>query len=182
MSGGRSIALVSRTRGVLATLVFAVAVAIAATPAHALAAGEEILSPATVVERGRELDGTEVLVSGEALGETLHAGTGHRWVNVTQDGTGVGLWIENDLAERIEFFGKHGVRGDTVTARGVVNVACEQHAGEFDIHVSEIVALETGEHVPEPIGWWKLGVGLAGILVGYAEYRLYVRRRERLHS
>jgi len=170
-----------RVRLVASTaVVFALTVAWALSDVPSCLAEAAPLTPAEVVERGRELDGTQIDVTGEVLGEDLYAGKAHRWVNVAGGGTAVGLWVEQGLVEQIEHFGKYGVQGDTLTVRGTLNVACTQHGGEFDVHVSEVTSLEPGEVREQGVSWWKLGVGLAGIAIGFVEYRFYRRRRERL--
>ena len=61
-------------------------------PVSVLAA-EEPLTPGDVVERAGVFDGASVDMQGEAIGESLRAGTDHRWVNVLGGGAAVGVYL-----------------------------------------------------------------------------------------
>jgi hypothetical protein len=146
--------------------------------APAAHAQDKVLSPAEVVNRGREFTGQEIVVRGEAIGEALRADGDHHWVNILGGGVALGLFVPDELAAQAERFGKYGVVGDTITVRGTVNVACAQHHGEFDVHVTELVLREAGGDRVQKPDWWKAALGAVGLALGVFEYRVYRRRRE----
>jgi hypothetical protein len=132
------------------------------------------------VRDSQQLDGTEVVLVGEAIGEALRAGSGGRWVNLLGGGAGVGVVMSDDDADSIERFGDHNGTGDTVQVSGVMNRACSEHGGELDVHAAEVEFVSRGtetENVPDR---WKLTLGLALALVAVVEYRLYRFLREHL--
>ncbi len=152
---------------------------VAPSPATAAAFTGPVLSPAEVVEIDRSRDGSVVTVEGEAVGEHLRAVGGGRWVNLLGDDVGLGVWVTDEMAEQITYFGDYRHDGDIVRVTGPVNVACAVHGGEFDVHADrfEIVAVgAVREHEIEPM---KGVVGVTGIVVGFLLWRLYGRRRDR---
>lgn len=160
-----------------ATLLLAVLLAFC-SPASAIAA-EEPLTPGDIIEDAHVYDGASVEMQGEAIGESLRADADHKWVNVLGGGMALGVYMPNDMAKEIERYGDYRTFGDTVAVRGLVNVSCPQHGGEFDMHAEELVIVESGGPRDNPTHPWKLAAGLGLLVVGAVEYRLYRVRRNR---
>jgi hypothetical protein len=139
----------------------------------------EAMSPAEVVAIDRALDGSVVIVEGEAIGEHLRARGGGRWVNILGDEVGLGIWVTDAMAEGIEYFGDHRHDGDIVRVVGVVNIACDEHAGEFDVHAESFTTIASGGPREMEIQPVKGLVGAAGMVVAFFLWQLYRRRRER---
>jgi hypothetical protein len=138
-----------------------------------LAAGaaelQDVYSPAEVVDIDRELDGSTIVVEGEAVGDVLRTMGGGSWVNVLGDEVGLGVWFSDDeMVEQIEYLGNFHQDGDMVQVTGVVNVTCPQHGGEFDLHAEELEILESGQpREQEPV--YELAiVGAVGVVIGGA--------------
>lgn len=155
-------------------ILIAVLAAVSLAPLSAYA-----LSAAELVDDGIALDGTIVTLTGEAIGEDLRADAEHRWINLRSDETAVGIYITNDDADAVQVYGSYKTTGDIMSASGTLNVACDQHAGEFDVHVDRIERLEPGRPIEHQPQWWKAVVGLIAAGVGYAEWRLLGRLRDR---
>ncbi|PKQ30054.1 MAG: hypothetical protein CVT60_02220 [Actinobacteria bacterium HGW-Actinobacteria-10] len=153
----------------------AIAIVIALTPAGAAYA----LTAAEIVDDGIALDGTSVTLTGEAIGEDLRADADHRWINLRSDGTGVGVYITNDDANVIETFGSSKSTGDIITVIGKLNVACDTHAGEFDIHADRIELTQPGQAIDNKPEWWKAVLGLLAAGFGFVEWRLLGKLRNR---
>jgi hypothetical protein len=139
----------------------------------------EAMSPAEVVAIDRALDGSVVIVEGEAIGEHLRARGGGRWVNILGDEVGLGIWVTEEMAEGIQYFGDHRNDGDIVRVVGVVNIACDEHAGEFDVHAESFTTIASGGPREMEIQPVKGLVGAAGMVVAFFLWQLYRRRRER---
>ena len=139
----------------------------------------DVMSPQDVVTIDRDLDGSIVTVEGEVVGEHLRAAGGGRWVNIVGEGVGLGIWVTEEMAERIENFGGYRRTGDTVRVVGVVNIACEQHAGEFDVHAESFEIVSRGGPRETEIDLVRGAVGVAGMAVALVLWHLYRRRRER---
>jgi len=155
-----------------------IAGALCALPTAA-AAASDTLSPAEVVEIDRDLNGTVIEFEGEAIGEALHADATHKWVNVLGDGMAVGVYVASDSADLVGTFGDHRHDGDIVRVSGTINVACDEHAGEFDVHAERFEIISQGEVRETPIQPWKAVVGLLGVAVFLVEWRFYGRLKER---
>lgn len=159
-----------------------VAMLIAAVLIAPLSAGADEaieLSTAELVVIDRSLNGALVRITGEAIGEDLHADKQHRWVNVLGDSTAIGVYVTNESAEQVDVYGDHTHRGDTVEVVGIVNIACDQHGGEFDVHAEEFAVVNEGETVPRPVAPWKGIAGVAAMAVALVELRYLRHRRER---
>ncbi len=166
-------------RRFLACIALSVAVlALGAAPLFASFA-DEPLSPAEVVDIDRALDGIELTVEGEAIGEHLRALGGGRWVNLLGDEVGLGIWVTDEMAARIENFGDYRQNGDFVRVVGTVNIACDQHGGEFDVHAASLEIVSRGDARPQNIQPIKGVVGIAGLIVAFGLWRLYQSRRDR---
>lgn len=137
------------------------------------------LTAAEIVEDGIALDGTSVTLTGEAIGEDIRADADHRWVNLRSDGTGVGVYLTNTQAEIIKIYGTGKHLGDTITAIGTLNVACDTHAGEFDVHADRIELTRPGRPIENGPEWWKAVVGLLAAGIGVVEWRLLGKLRDR---
>jgi len=134
--------------------------------AHAATVGEA-LSPAEVVVLSRGMDGSVIVVEGEAVGDVLRTVGGGHWVNVLGDEVGLGIWMDDEeMLEKITHLGSYKQNGDIIRVRGTVNMTCAQHGGEFDLHAESVEVLSQGHprtHAPR----LELGlVGLAGIIIG----------------
>ena len=167
-----------RVRGIRLMLATIVLAWLSATPAPA-ALPEGVMTPAEVVVIDRSLDGSVVDLQGEAIGERIRAHGGGWWINVLGDGTAIGVWADDELAEVVDMFGTYQQNGDTVRVTGVVNVACDQHGGEFDVHASSIAVVEPGGPRDNPVHLWKGAVGLAGLVLALVLWQAHRRRRER---
>ncbi len=145
----------------------------------ALAFADDAMTPAALVIIDRERDGTRVTIEGEAIGEDLHADSRNRWVNILGGGTAVGVFMLNQDAGIIGSYGGYAQSGDVLRVTGVVNVACAQHAGEFDVHAEQVEIVSRGSattRTPEP---WKGVVGIVGVLVFIAQTRWFRYRATR---
>jgi hypothetical protein len=159
-----------------ATLVVAGVLAGAVAPEAALAAW---ISPADVVADVSELDGQTVTMVGEAIGDEMRADADSVWINVLGDGTAVGVYVLGKDAAAVETLGDYDRTGDRVSVRGVVNLACEQHGGDLDVHAVEAIeVLATSEPIERYVPVWE-GV-LGGVLIIAAGFLFRAYRGRRL--
>ncbi len=156
----------------------AILLALLIAPAQALALTADDVFEVNVpglIEIDRLLDGTMVSFSGEAIGEDLRADATHRWVNVLEDGMAVGVYVTNEQAAQIETYGDHGHRGATVRVVGQVNIACEQHGGEFDVHAAQFEVLDAGGLIERPVTPLKAVAAGIALTIAMLEAHLYRR-------
>ncbi len=158
-------------------LIACISLMLTATPVFAVEPA--LMTPDEIVFIDRARDGTMVLLSGEAIGEDLHADSSHRWVNVLGDSLAVGVYMTNDEAARITTYGDHTHEGARVEVFGMLNIGCDQHGGEFDVHAEQVSVLIEGQPTERPIAPWKGVAAAAFFVVGLVEWRLLRHLRER---
>ena len=163
----------------IAETLLVVVVCLALAPAVAGAAEGRLLSPADVVAIDRARDGDVIRLSGEAIGEDLRAGATHRWVNVLREGVAIGVWMTDADAAKVDAYGDHHHSGDFLEVVGTVNIGCEQHGGEFDVHAESVKVLLEGAPTPRPIAPWKGIVTLVAVTLAIVEVRLYKKYSDR---
>ena len=126
--------------------------------------------------------GAYVTFQGEVVGDLLDGDDAdHKWINIDEDDSVIGVYIEADQAEGIVNYGRYGVTGDTVTVTGVYHPACtEGHSGELDVHADSVEVLtQGGPHAVSTSPWkrWVFaGVTMAIALVLLAIY--YHRKKQ----
>lgn len=152
---------------------------LAGSAAPALAAELDPMTPDELVYIDRAREGETILFSGEAIGEDLHADADNRWVNLLGESLAVGVYMTNDQAAQITVYGDHTHEGDRVEVLGVINIGCDQHGGEFDVHAERVKVLVEGHPVERPVAPWKTIAAVTLLVVGTVELRLLKRLRER---
>ena len=138
-----------------------------------------IRTPAELIAVDRSLDGSTIKTQGEAIGERLRAQGGGSWINILHEGSAIGIWVPVEFSDVVTTFGGYHQNGDVVRVTGVLNVACDTHGGEFDVHASSIAVIEPGGPRDNPVQLWKGVVGLVGLLVALLAWRAHRQRRER---
>lgn len=152
---------------------------LAGSVAPALAAEPEPMTPDELISIDRAREGETVLFSGEAIGEDLHADADSRWVNLLGESLAIGVYMTNDQAAQISVYGDHTHEGDRVEVLGVINIGCDQHGGEFDVHAERVKVLVEGHPVERPVAPWKSIAAISLLVIGAVELRLLQRLRDR---
>lgn len=145
-------------------------------PPAAVAQEAVPVSVPEVVARAAELDGKAVVFEGEAIGEALRADKSSVWVNVLADGAAIGVWMPREMARSIGRWGGYRQTGDTVRVTGVVNLACDRHGGDLDVHAMSLEVIERGIERVETVRLLDGLLGAAGFALAAAAL-LAARRR-----
>ncbi|MCL4078387.1 hypothetical protein MX659_02035 [Coriobacteriia bacterium Es71-Z0120] len=147
-------------------------------PSPTFASDAPVLRVPEIVARAAELDGHEVTFEGEAIGEALRADDATVWVNVLDGGKAIGVWMPEEMASQIVRYGAYSQTGDTVRITGTVNLACDQHGGDLDVHAASLEVVADGKPRSERVRPLEALVGAAGFAIaGMAA--LLARSRER---
>lgn len=109
----------------------------------------------TLIENAKELDGKEVTVQGEAIGERMDRGD-FTWININDGTNAIGIWLSKSDADKILNYGNYKYKGDTVKITGIFNRACTEHGGEADVHNNSIEIVKLGYQVTEQISSVKI--------------------------
>lgn len=108
------------------------------------------------------LESKDVEFTGEAIGHAIYADERHKWVNLKQGRSMIGVYLTNEQAEQIQTYGSYTTTGDTVTVRGVYHLACGAHADELEVHADSIEVAVSGQ---ERTHFWSQGLLIAGIVL-----------------
>ncbi|MEA5026993.1 MAG: hypothetical protein VB012_04960 [Erysipelotrichaceae bacterium] len=125
-----------------------------------------------LIENAVSLDGTNVTIEGEAIGEILERGE-YSWININDKTNAIGVWIKTSDAQKITYFGDYKNQGDTVRITGTFYNACSEHGGDTDIHAASIEIIQTGNAVSEnisPIKILSAGILLVTMLITATAY------------
>lgn len=131
-------------------------------PAYAAA---DQMTISDLIEDASALDGTEVTIEGEVIGEALERGD-YAWINVSDGTNAIGVWVLRSQIAQIEYYGDYKHKGDTVRVSGVFRKACTEHGGDIDIHCTQIDIIGKGHTVRETIS--DSSIIAAGILLAVA--------------
>ena len=117
-----------------------------------------------LIENAMALDGKEVSVTGEALGEVLERGN-YAWVNINDGTNAMGIWMTLEDAKTITFFGDYKHMGDTVRVTGIFYRACTEHGGDIDIHCNTLEVVKKGGIVKEVLTSAKIAMGTVFLFI-----------------
>jgi len=152
-------------RKILQTLILCVVLVI---PFSLNARAADTVSINSLIENAKAMDGKEISVQGEAIGEMLERGD-YCWVNINDGTNAIGIWMKTTDARSITRYGDYKNQGDTVRITGTFRRACAEHGGEADIHSASFQIVRRGYPVVRPVFTGKvtaalLLVALAGCL------------------
>jgi len=116
---------------------------------------EEVIDINNLIEHAADLDGKMVTVEGEAIGEKMDRGN-YSWININDGTNAIGIWLNKNDAEKIEYYGNYKNKGDIVKITGTFNRTCSEHGGESDIHNSSLEITEQGHLVKEDVSSSKV--------------------------
>ena len=128
-----------------------------------------------LIENAKALDGKQVTVQGETIGEIMVRGD-YSWVNINDGTNAMGIWLKTPDAQKVTSYGNYKSKGDTIRITGIFRRACAEHGGEADIHSDTMEIVTKGSPVKEQIPVGKLVAVVllaptAGIL-----YLLYLKK------
>jgi hypothetical protein len=126
------------------------------TFAHSLNVNAEDISEINdLIENAKELNGQEVTVQGEVIGERMVRGD-YSWININDGTNAIGVWINKSEADKILYYGNYKNQGDEVRITGIFSRACVEHGGDVDLHNNSIEIVQNGHPVNERISYPKI--------------------------
>jgi hypothetical protein len=127
-----------------------------------------------LIEKSKELDGQEVTIQGEAIGESMKRGD-YSWIYINDGTNATGVWISNKEADKIVYYGDYQYIGDTIKITGVFYRACTKHGGEADFHGNSIKIIKEGYQVKELIPSLKIISAVVLIPIALLMFIIYVK-------
>ncbi|MBW7573853.1 hypothetical protein [Caproiciproducens faecalis] len=128
----------------------------------------------SLIENAKAMDGKEVSVQGEAIGEMLERGE-YCWVNLNDGTNAIGIWMKTADARSITRYGDYKNTGDTVKITGVFYRACAQHGGEADIHGTSLQIVKKGVSSVYPVSSGKLLTAVLLTVLAGCLFTVYYR-------
>ena len=132
-------------------------------------------------------DGQTVQVTGEAVGDSVHANVGGsmRWVTLesTEDPGSFALAVcmTESQAELVDTFGDYSATGTTLRVQGTYHLACTEHAGISDVHAEAVSVVAGGYERVDEFDLTAFAPGAVLVIAGFALMAIfrYVRERGR---
>jgi hypothetical protein len=150
-------------------------------PAIPALADDRIVDLTELVAFPADRSGETVVVEGEAIGQAIGKKDGHAFVNVLDGPTAVGVFMTEEQTARITGFGGYKTTGSIIRVSGELNVACEQHGGDFDVHASTVeVIAPPAPREQEPLGI-RLVLAPLALALGLGQLLIYRHLRTRRH-
>jgi hypothetical protein len=154
--------------------------ALVAVASPALAAEEATVTE--LISQASEMDGSEVFVEGELVGDYGFRDDGWMWTQLNGDiyaldplreserpaggNVGIGIRIPTDLAVGLDPPGGYRIRGPLVRVTGVWKYHAVERQGESFLEVETVEVLEPGRALGQEVNWWTIAAGL--VLIGGA--------------
>lgn len=129
-----------------------------------------------LVEKAKELDGREVTVTGEALGDVMFRGD-YGWVNIGDGTNTIGIWAPAAFLRRISRTGRYGWKGDTVRVIGAFFRMDPQNGGDLDIQARTLEVIEPGVPAAHPVDPSRIVWAVTMTVAGASAAGLWRRRR-----
>lgn len=97
-----------------------------------------------LIEKGKLLDGRELVLKGEAVGEEIKRGD-YSWININDTTNAMGIYMTKEDSLKVKNYGGYNKRGDILEVVGTFNRACKEHGGDMDVHAIDVLVIEKGE-------------------------------------
>ncbi len=131
-------------------------------------------------------DRRTVQVTGEVVGDIIKAEDPHyRWLIIQDLNTGsdaqISLYVTTVQAQKIDMFGRYGVRGSIIKATGMFQEVDPELEGAQSLRTSELDVLEKGVITKPPFRLDQFMPGFFAVFLGcvvlYVFYRAHERQR-----
>lgn len=144
-----------------------------------ICSAKEVTNFNDFVEKAKALDGQQVTIKGEAIGESMKRGD-HAWVNVSDGSTAIGVWIKASDLDRIKIYGGYKHIGDKVQVDGIFHRACSEHGGDLDIHADSIEVIKNGEAINHSISSGRIEAASILSFAAIVLFIVYFKRKGKL--
>lgn len=128
---------------------------------------------------GDSLDGLDVSVQGEAVGDIINAEPGYKWITLLDAGASMSVRVKDGDAAKIKYLGRHESQGTRVKVTGAFEVDCTAHDGLIDMHATSLTVLDEGYKIERAFDSNKILIGLGLLFLGVGIFVLHWRLRER---
>jgi hypothetical protein len=123
-----------------------------------------------LIEHAKTLDGQELVIEGEAIGERMIRGD-YSWTNINDGSNAIGVYLNNTEPDKINFYGNYKNIGDKVRITGIFQRACNKHGGEADFHAESLEVVKRGYPVDIPVSTPKI---IAAVVLSATALLLFI--------
>jgi len=135
------------------------------------------VSSKELIENAAYWDEKQINYTGEVIGDILVRGE-YAWISVSDGENTMSCVIPADISKEIDFFGRYGVKGDTVCVQGVFNRACVEHGGDMDIHVSSLKKISEGRVLENKYSSVLLNISCTAFIIAVFMVTLVIHKRK----
>jgi hypothetical protein len=128
---------------------------------------------------GQQLDGQEVTIQGEAVGDILIADRNRRWLMLQDGGATISVLVSAEDAAKVTRLGRYGQVGTRLEVTGEFQAGCAEHDGLTDVHAVRVLVVDGGSVAEGHFNVRKLEGGALLAIVGLCLLVLHWRLRER---
>jgi hypothetical protein len=128
---------------------------------------------------GRQLDGQQVIIQGEVVGDILIAENGYRWLMLQDGGASISVHIAESELAKITHLGRYNQVGTRLEVLGEFHLDCAEHDGLTDVHAITVSVVSEGFEVASDFDVRKLQVGGLLVFISLCLLVLHWRLRER---
>lgn len=133
-------------------------------------------------------DGQTVQVTGEVVGDRMQAelDRDHCWIvlegSSSKNASTVSLsvYMSNSDADKIDLYGKYGVKGTMLRVKGTFNLVCDEHSGVTDLHATAVSVAAKGSVTEEKAEFKSFLPGIIMLILGLGACMAYRVKRQRL--
>jgi hypothetical protein len=128
---------------------------------------------------GQQLNGQEVVIQGEVVGDILVAEQGFRWLALQDGGATISVLVREEDAEKVVHLGRYDQVGTRLEVIGEFHVDCAEHDGLTDVHATEVLVIDEGSASDDSFDVRRLEIGALLLVVGACLLVIHWRLRER---
>jgi hypothetical protein len=130
---------------------------------------------------GQQIDGQEVTIQGEVVGDILSAQRGYKWLLLQDGGATISVLVAEHEVAKVTRLGRYGQIGTRLEVTGEFQIDCADHDGLTDVHATRVVVIDEGSEVEHRLDPRAFQIGVLLIIVGgcllVRHWRLRVRSR-----
>ncbi len=121
---------------------------------------QDVLTLEEILLNSADYDMRVVTVIGEAVGDIMGRGQMF-WVNIKDGNLFVGVILDREQAEKVEYLGRYGVRGDLLKITGPFYISSPAQYRDMAIEARSLHIEKRGGEFAEELSLWRFFLAFA---------------------
>ncbi len=163
----------------MALIVILIAVIIVSPAFAAKAYGEPNTTIVGLTNAGKQVDGQNVCIQGEVVGDIVNDENGYKWITLSDGGASISVLIPERDVSKIKHLGRYNAKGTRIEVAGLFQIDCEEHDGLTDVHANTVTVVQDGYEVASVLDMREIQIGALLIIVGGCLIFIHWRLKER---